>query len=64
MKSAVSTSTDALGALAASLFVPDGEVRHITTAGRRLLTSLKETLSKPVPGGVCSIVIAVDPIED
>lgn len=57
----VKARADALVVLPASLFVLDGEVSYIMIGGRRLLTLLIETLSEPVPEGVRSIGIAIEP---
>lgn len=61
---AVNARDDALAALAAYLSISDGDVHHMTIARRRFLTPLTKMLSQLAPKGICSIGIAIEPIED
>lgn len=62
MQRVVNTRADALVALAASLFIPDGEVLHIRITGKRLLIPFMERLSEPMPEWICSF--GREPMED
>lgn len=45
----------------AALSILDGEIHHITVAGRRLLIPLTETLPDPESDGVCSVKTVTKP---
>lgn len=64
VRQAANARADALATLAASLSASDGEERHITVSGRRLLIPLSKAPSESMPEEDLGIEIATESLED